>query len=207
MKSDQLNIMLGLQDMMNKKVHPEWQTQNFAWGRAIMVEAVEALEHHGWKWWKKQEPDMAQVRLELVDIWHFILSHFIEHYQHDAAETVRARWSDGSSYWVERSVQSNLETLIRAGASGGVHMPSFVALLHQCELDWDELVKLYIAKNVLNMFRQKHGYKDGTYIKNWNGKEDNQVLMQLIEANPSAEPSKLLLLLGKTYNEITGVKL
>ena len=67
--------MLALQDKMNSTVHPEWRTQNFKWTRAIMVEGVEALEHYNWKWWKKQEPDLAQVRIELVDIWHFIMSH------------------------------------------------------------------------------------------------------------------------------------
>ena len=35
---------------------------------------VELLDHFGWKWWKLQPGDLDQVRLELVDIWHFGLS-------------------------------------------------------------------------------------------------------------------------------------
>jgi len=33
---------------------------------------------------------------------------------------------------------------------------------------------------VLNFFRQDHGYKDGSYIKQWNGREDNEHLSELL---------------------------
>lgn len=66
--------MLELQDGMNNKVNPDWVAANNNWYRAIQVEGVEAIEHHGWKWWKKQDCKLAQLQMELVDIWHFILS-------------------------------------------------------------------------------------------------------------------------------------
>ena len=74
MKQQQLLTMLELQNDMNTKVHAQWQTQNFEWYRAIWVECAELLDHWGWKWWKKQNPDIGQIALELVDIWHFGLS-------------------------------------------------------------------------------------------------------------------------------------
>ncbi|MFZ3297783.1 MAG: dUTPase, partial [Ralstonia pickettii] len=74
----QLITMLELQDGMNSKVNPEWVAANNDWHRAIQVEGVEAIEHHGWKWWKKQDCDLAQLRMELVDIFHFILSAYIQ---------------------------------------------------------------------------------------------------------------------------------
>ena len=70
----QLQAMLELQEGMNSKVNPKWVEANNNWYRAIQVEGAEAIEHHGWKWWKKQECDMVQLTMELVDIWHFILS-------------------------------------------------------------------------------------------------------------------------------------
>ena len=42
------------------------------------------------------------------------------------------------------------------------------------------IVHLYFGKNVLNAFRQNNGYKEGTYIKIWNGEEDNVVMMRLL---------------------------
>lgn len=70
----QLFSMLEMQNVMNSKVNPNWISANNNWHRAIQVEAVEAIEHHGWKWWKKQKCDLAQLRMDLVDIWHFALS-------------------------------------------------------------------------------------------------------------------------------------
>lgn len=51
----QLASKLELQDGMNSMVNPDWVSANNIWHRAIQVEAVKAIEHHGWKWWKKQE--------------------------------------------------------------------------------------------------------------------------------------------------------
>ena len=70
----QLATMLKLQSEMNTKVHADWRQQNFEWYRAIWIECAELLDHYGWKWWKKQTPDVDQIALELVDIWHFGLS-------------------------------------------------------------------------------------------------------------------------------------
>ena len=48
-------------------------------------------------------------------------------------------------------------------------------------MSFDELFRLYVGKNVLNGFRQDHGYKDGTYRKTWAGREDNEHLMELLD--------------------------
>lgn len=59
---------------------------------------------------------------------------------------------------------------------------TFAGLMEQTELNFDELFRHYVGKNVLNFFRQDHGYKTGEYIKVWNGKEDNEVLMEVLKA-------------------------
>jgi hypothetical protein len=38
-----------------------------------------------------------------------------------------------------------------------------------------------VGKNVLNIFRQDHGYKSGSYINIWNGREDNEHLIEVLE--------------------------
>lgn len=43
----------------------------------------------------------------------------------------------------------------------------------------------YVSKNVLNIFRQEHGYKDGSYVKEWFGQEDN---VHLVEISASLDP-------------------
>ncbi|PIW77143.1 MAG: hypothetical protein CO000_08525, partial [Piscirickettsiaceae bacterium CG_4_8_14_3_um_filter_44_38] len=49
------------------------------------------------------------------------------------------------------------------------------------ELSFEQLYQIYMAKHVLNRFRQDHGYKEGTYLKIWNGKEDNVVMFEIID--------------------------
>ena len=55
----QIQTMLELQNAMNAKVHADWREQGFEWYRAIWVECAELMDHYGWKWWKKQSPDIA----------------------------------------------------------------------------------------------------------------------------------------------------
>ena len=74
----QIAVMLEMQHAMNTKVHEKWFDQNYEWYRAIWIECAEMLEHHGWKWWKHQTPDVEQVKMELVDIFHFGLSSRID---------------------------------------------------------------------------------------------------------------------------------
>ena len=57
----QIKTMLDLQDSMNTKVNSDWRAQNFEWYRAIWIECAELLDHYGWKWWKKQQPDIDQI--------------------------------------------------------------------------------------------------------------------------------------------------
>ena len=61
-------------------------------------------------------------------------------------------------------------------------------LMAACERDFDDLYRSYVAKNVLNMFRQDHGYKRGDYVKVWNGQEDNEVLVELLSTLDSSKP-------------------
>ena len=55
------------------------------------------------------------------------------------------------------------------------------------DLPFDELFRMYVGKNVLNFFRQDHGYKDGSYIKVWDGREDNEHLAEIL---PSLDPDE-----------------
>ena len=69
--------MLSLQESMNSKVDPDWIKARYPYLRAVAIEGSEAIEHHGWKWWKKQDKDLAQLQMELIDIWHFLLSEIL----------------------------------------------------------------------------------------------------------------------------------
>ncbi|MGB1748130.1 MAG: hypothetical protein ACPHGW_11420, partial [Pseudohongiellaceae bacterium] len=42
--------------------------------------------------------------------------------------------------------------------------------------------------NVLNFFRQDNGYKEGTYRKLWSGREDNEVLVDILQSLDASQP-------------------
>lgn len=177
----QLSSMLQLQDAMNKKVHADWTSQGFAWYRAIWIECAEMLDHYGWKWWKKQITDLPQVKLELVDIFHFGLScclmksDNITQISHELAEQFANPQSNQEfSQTLEDLALTSLQTK-------NFNAAIFAGCMQQIDMPFNELYTSYIGKNVLNFFRQDHGYKNGTYAKQWHGKEDNEHLVEAIK--------------------------
>ena len=61
-------------------------------------------------------------------------------------------------------------------------MALFLQLLSASALSPLALYRHYVGKNMLNRFRQDHGYRDGSYRKLWDGREDNEHLTQIIAA-------------------------
>ncbi len=184
---NKLIVMLQLQDQMNQKVHSHWRDQGFEWYRAIWVECAELMDHYGWKWWKKQEPDREQVILELVDIWHFGLSQMLES-EADLSVLTKKIVSglDLSSEPKDfkLSVEEFSEAVLRAKA---FDLKAFSGMMVAIGLSFDQLFQGYIGKNVLNLFRQDHGYKQGTYSKVWGGMEDNEHLVEIVRSLNSGD--------------------
>jgi dimeric dUTPase (all-alpha-NTP-PPase superfamily) len=178
----QLITMAELQDALNVNVHPQWRAQGHAYYRAIWVECAELLDHFGWKWWKHQRTDLDQVKLEIVDIWHFGLSQLIRDERIDATrvdtdvltafDAVRAAGGD-----FHAAVEALAE---RTLATRAFPIDAFCELMATLPMDLDELFRIYVGKNVLNNFRQAHGYKSGNYAKVWQGREDNEHLFELV---------------------------
>lgn len=173
--------MLTMQDRMNRRIHEDWQAQGFEWYRAIWIECGELIEHYGYKWWKQQEADLAQVRLEVIDIWHFGLSALfgdgkaIEQVAAEVAGELAGHEPGGLG------VREATEALaLHALRTRGFSPSHFWDLMLAAGLEFDELYTAYVGKNVLNFFRQDHGYKAGTYIKTWAGREDNEHLVEIV---------------------------
>ena len=176
-----VETMLAMQDSMNAKVHRDWIAQNFAWYRAAWIECGELMDHHGYKWWKKQSVEAEQVKLEVIDIWHFGMSAlFAEGLSRSAmaanvtAEIVAHR-PNGSG--VLEATEALAEYCL---ANKGFSVAVFWQLLDAAGLNLESLYQAYVVKNVLNFFRQDHGYKEGTYIKQWQGREDNEHLSDIL---------------------------
>ena len=200
---EQIKTMCELQDSMNKQVHPEWERQGYNWNRAKNVELVELIDSTDWKWWKHQEIDYENIKVETIDIWHFVLSNIMEywmnetnhHHEVDMYTTIAndfnciMRYSESNEdidllYYTDLMLSSDLDEWFED------NIIAFYGIMNNIGMDTDDLYKGYITKNVLNKFRQDHGYKDGTYKKQWiyqqQEVEDNVVAFSIakdLEAN------------------------
>ena len=198
----QLKIMLELQDAMNTRVHSEWREQGFEWYRAVWVESAELMDHYGWKWWKHQKPDVEQVTLELIDIWHFGLSILLVN--KTSLESISEQIASAQEVAKNDDFKASLEaftayTLTEKDFS----ISLFVALLKGMDISFDELYCGYVGKNVLNFFRQDHGYQDGSYQKIWDGREDNEHLVEIVaglDVNDAQFSAKLYQALKTRYD-------
>lgn len=208
-----LQSMLELQDGINSKIRPDWRDANNAWFRAIWTECAELLDHVGWKWWKHQSPDIPQVHLELVDIFHFGLSELLQ--QHGTAQEAASHLFEGYVAYERRGGASVYDSaaciaLVEAFATAVLttrrfDLAKFCELASAVGLEEQTLYEMYVGKNVLNGFRQDHGYKAGAYIKTWDGREDNVWLVEFaagLDKHPGTFASELYSRLSKKYEEV-----
>lgn len=177
---EKLLIMLEMQDAMNSRVNANWRQADNAWYRAIWTECAEMLDHYGWKWWKHQQPELDQVRLELVDIFHFAMSDYLldQADNNSVADRIIGELTDARS---ESDIRVAIENMAQATiANQSMHFSDFANVMNLIDMDFDHLYRMYVGKNILNFFRQDNGYKDGSYIKVWQGREDNEHLAELL---------------------------
>ena len=189
MNRDAVFNMLQMQHRMNNRVHADWISQRFEWYRAVWIECAELMDHVGYKWWKKQTPEWEQVRLEVVDIWHFGLSALFQPEQ-DLSDLADLIVSEVAAAGVgDADIHSATEALARSALeTQRFSVRHFVALMQACDLSSAELYRHYVGKNVLNFFRQDHGYQEGTYIKQWQNREDNEHLSEILAMLDADDP-------------------
>ena len=177
-----LKVMADMQESHNVHVHPDWRTNGYEYYRAIWVECAEMLDHFGWKWWKKQAPDLDQVKLELVDIWHFALSEMLRADELDDGVAQQLSSVALADEPQAETFRLAIEALAQSSlATRSFELAPFLQAMQSLPMDYEELYSMYIGKNVLNNFRQANGYKDGTYKKLWMGREDNEHLVELLD--------------------------
>ncbi|WP_295420607.1 dUTP diphosphatase [Sulfurovum sp.] len=222
---DKILQMLKLQQKLNDATNGEgWEkgiTKNgklIDWKRCTYLECAELIESYPWKHWKNIEaqPDHENIKIEAVDIWHFIMSQGLEDYKIQNLGTIEdlathiGNLSNFQSFnkEVTPTTKNNyeqievVETLMRTLFCGGSTeklMEAFIDVAMQSGLNLDSLYKLYVGKNILNQFRQDHGYKEGTYIKIWYGQEDNVTMQKVLEEHPDISPEELYKALEAAY--------
>lgn len=207
-----ISQMFALQQILNDNTNGDiWITgktqenRKIDWHRCIYMEVVEAIDSFNWKHWKNinAPDDIENAKVEIVDIWHFVMSQaIIESKQNYADKHLNIT----TKAYDKNSLIDDLEQIINQ-SSGDKNIEKIIDLFFSALgnfMDIQELYARYVVKNKLNSFRQDNGYKDGNYKKIWNLKgkkvEDNVVAFTIMGDNPNITPDKLYNLLEKSYN-------
>lgn len=216
-----LELQQGLNDATNGENWEKGVTKNgkiIDWKRCTYLECAELIESYPWKHWKNidAKPDYANIQIEAVDIWHFIMSQGLEDYKmknlgsiEDLAEKITKlpNYTTFTSeivpttkdYYQQIAVVETLMKTLFCDEPTQRLMEAFIDVAVQSGLNLDTLYSLYVGKNILNQFRQDHGYKDGSYIKIWNGEEDNVTMQHILATEPNVSPESLYRALEKAY--------
>lgn len=225
---NKLLCMLELQQKLNDATNGlEWekgvtkQGKKINWLRCIYMESAEMIDSFGWKHWKSiaQPTDYANLQIEIVDVWHFVMSLVLEFTYKNGAENIeelaerifktpeyqKLNSELTLAFGADDILMTKIENVMRLSLIPvspemiGAIIEEFFELAHLGALNSTQLYRLYVGKNILNQFRQDHGYKEGSYIKIWNGLEDNAVMKSAWEKNPDMTPEELYQALEEAY--------
>ncbi len=220
-----LETMLKLQQKLNDDTNGlGWERgvtnrgKVINWRRCIWLESAELVESYPWKHWKSidAQPNYENIRIEIVDIWHFVMSEALRLNRVERNENIKQLAQDISSTKAYQEFLSQKEEIPRDIYKQIEIVESFVASVFAKDsiedltasffevarvggLNINSLYQLYIGKNILNQFRQDNGYKEGTYIKIWDKREDNVVMQEILQKNPNISPQELYKALEEAY--------
>ena len=207
---NKIQKMIETQHSVNARTSGEdWHTQGLDWRLAIMQEGSELIDSFNWPWWKQLNTDLLNAKIEVIDILHFNLSILYEegaNVDEIYEEKLKALSTD-QELTLPRDMNlliKYLKNIVKVAANdrSGVEIADALFLAAgKIGITFDEIVKMYFGKSVLNKFRQDNGYSQGAYIKIWNDVEDNFVMADLIsdiEYNDDFE-DHLYMLLTERY--------
>jgi len=215
MLKNKIKKMVFLQKRLNDNTNGEnWingltkENRRIDWFRCIYMESAEAIDSLNWKHWKSLNApeDIENVKIEIVDIWHFILSQTIVKFNGDLDKTIDYLTSSYEEYKNIKNSFSKFnlidlfEQIIANSIEKEIPVVEFYAIVDKIDnFTIDNIYSLYIGKNCLNEFRQANGYKEGSYKKIWYGREDNTYMQEIILKEPQISFDNLYKELSKIY--------
>ncbi len=225
---DLIYQMLELQQKLNDSTNgKDWEngvTKNgkiIDWKRCIYMESAELIDSYPWKHWKNIDAsvDIDNAKIEVVDIWHFVMSLVLQEYKLNMAGDINfianeIKKCDNYKNLEESNIKepidiqtsiSNIENMLKSIFTNKTPLDIvnklFIVAI-DVGLDLSSIYRLYIGKNMLNIFRQDNGYKSGEYIKVWNNQEDNMVMQNLLSNHKDITPDELYFKLQEIYSNL-----
>lgn len=227
----QMKTIFGLQDDLNTVVAAskglsDWKADpKRDDSLAEALECAEAFKCLPWKWWKAHGGiDLPNLQVEIIDCLHFQISDLIR-------QTPEAHLTLPDFGWGKNVSKDDVRvrfflTLFLHGFNAAPKSEFLIPILKAwagtafsgqgwpnsrpyllgltcklLDLDLQKLHDIYVSKNVLNLFRNRNGYLTGEYIKDWNGKEDNEAMLEIVQET-GIDAERIYQGLTKRYAEI-----
>jgi len=196
-EKEMLKAMFKEQDALNQQLSSYWYKEpKFNYPRAIVMELAELIDCFNWEWWKNKDVNTKNIIIEVVDVWHFLISWLLQqeyyfanksldliaeqvHYFYDK---VSYTTNPESEYYYEDVIQL-AEEMMEYALSGDIcrATKTFFSICFVLKIDLQYLFSIYLGKRVLNDFRWDCKKKYGFYDKYWCGTEDNFILLYCID--------------------------
>ena len=223
---DKIKQMLLMQQNLNDATSgKDWEKgltdkgKIIDWKRCVLLESAELINSYPWKHWKniKAQPDFENIKIEVVDIWHFVMSEALRVFKIENLGDIEQLSNEIKKlptfpvfkqkknkqvhidiYEQIKSIECMIKVLFTSKDVLQL-LDAFFAMASDLNLYLDELYNLYIGKNILNQFRQNNGYKEGSYKKVWGEVEDNVVMQNILAENINITPDNLYKKLENLY--------
>ena len=202
--------LLKLQDKTNcGTISPEWKTAGHNWEIEVIAELGEAIESSNHKWWKENKLDLDNIKVEIIDMLHFAFSADMTSFSIETIKSCREpKWDKTVEEFSQDRFVEGCKGILKAvgnkysSLNKTLITPSVLELANDVGMDLEEIRRMYIAKNALNLVRQQNGYKEGTYNKIWEGEEDNVKVMEYINQNPNDTMEKIVTIFDDLYKSM-----
>ena len=157
MNSTQIKKLVKKQIEFQEKMNSNLQTMYLA----LVEELGEYVASMGYCDWKKVSRDEANMDIELVDI---------------AVFAMNLAYYSASVYVPTRIIKPINELDMVQNIIVYLGNERYSKIYHTIFEFRPELMGILTAKQALNQLRQDYGYKEGIYVKDWHGREDNTYL-------------------------------
>lgn len=169
--------IVEMQDSLNVLINPEWITAKQDWQSAMFAESIEAIESIDLN--DSSKTDIPNIIVELIDLVHFNISVLLELNAGDKTllssnlyRMILSNNKDGLLLPIDDDADiladlTKINSLVLKGEYVATLSETFKCL-GRLNVTFEESYNIYLAKNALNIVRQKFGYKTGEYVKMWN---------------------------------------
>jgi len=199
LKKRKLNFkdIVNIQDVLNGKAdpnNPDWKKARTIvdYKLASVLEMAELIESTPWKWWKGGNADLWNVKIEAIDMLHFLSSNISIEEREPTEDDDKFLGFDNNistDLFVDNNPDNGADRLrafniIKAIVNEDESYNLINDIMKSCGLTSDEISSIYIAKYTLNEIRWEGGYALDKYKKMKSGYiDDNGNEVEAVEDN------------------------